>query len=163
MNGKLWPMAWFFWHPLLMIVAYVPLALIAVLIKKIGGYGNTKTHGIIMFIATLFTAASFYVIWSNKNMYNKKHFTSTHSIAGLVGLVFFYVVQSVGFLGLHPDFGFLRTNKNVRFAHKWAGKAAIVLGLVSLVFGFTKMDKSLVNQIIFSAPLLVFTYYALVV
>lgn len=40
---------WFSWHPLAMLVAFVALAGNATLIKKIGGYENTKLHGYMMF------------------------------------------------------------------------------------------------------------------
>ena len=36
---------WFNWHPLSMIVAFILLSSFAALIKKIGGYENTKLHG----------------------------------------------------------------------------------------------------------------------
>ena len=36
---------WFNWHPLSMIAAFILFASFATLIKKIGGYENTKLHG----------------------------------------------------------------------------------------------------------------------
>ena len=36
---------WFNWHPLSMIVSFILLSSFAALIKKIGGYENTKLHG----------------------------------------------------------------------------------------------------------------------
>ena len=162
-NEKLWPVTWFMWHPILMIIAYVPLALNAILIKKVGGYQNTKTHGILMFLSTLLTIGSLYVIYTNKAKYNKPHFTSWHGLVGIIDLGIFYVVQYVGFLGLHPDFGFLRTNKTVRFLHKWAGKAALTIGLFSMIMGFRQLERSLIIQVLFSIPLLFFGYFTLFV
>jgi hypothetical protein len=40
-------------------------------------------------------------------------------MAGFIGLFV------IGLSGLHPDFGVLKTNKTVRKAHKFSGKAVI--------------------------------------
>ena len=157
-----WPLPWFYWHPIAMTTAFVPLALNAILIKRIGGYENTKMHGILMFISALLAAFAFYVIYTNKSMRNKPHFTSTHGQGGLLCLVLYFGIGLVGFLGLHPDFGFLKTNQNIRFAHKWAGKVAVAIGLLSLIFGFGKVQENIFIQALFGLPLCVFGYYCLV-
>jgi hypothetical protein len=36
--------AWFSWHPLFMLLSFITLAGNAALIKKVGGYENTKLH-----------------------------------------------------------------------------------------------------------------------
>ncbi len=45
---------WFTWHPICMLVAFVGMAGNAFLIKKIGGYDNTKLHGYMMIFAVIF-------------------------------------------------------------------------------------------------------------
>ena len=95
-------------------------------------------------------------------MRNKPHFTSTHGQGGLLCLVLYFGIGLVGFLGLHPDFGFLKLNQNVRFAHKWAGKLAVTIGLLSLIFGFGKIQENMFIQALFGLPLCVFGYYCLV-
>ena len=46
---------WFSWHPFMMMVGFVVFAGNAVLLKKIGGYENTKMHGMLMFFCALAT------------------------------------------------------------------------------------------------------------
>ena len=62
---------WYSWHPISMISSFVALAGNAVLIKKIGGYENTKKHGYIMVAATMLAIFGWFVIYSNKNMQGK--------------------------------------------------------------------------------------------
>lgn len=157
---KKWPLIWFSWHPILSTLAFVPFATHAVLLKKVGGYENTKMHGIIMSISTILAGFAFYVIYTNKNQQKKKHFTSTHGQGGLATLILYAALDVVGFLALHPDFGFLKTNQTIRFAHKWAGKAVIVMAWLSCIFGFAKIQPDLLFQCLFTAPLLVFGFYA---
>lgn len=70
--------SWFSWHPLFMILSFVTLAGNAVLIKKVGGYENTKMHGNLMFIAVILAGFAWYVIYTNKNMQHKEHLTTYH-------------------------------------------------------------------------------------
>jgi hypothetical protein len=73
---------WFSWHPLAMIVGMIVLAANAALIKKVGGYENTKIHGYMMSGAVALAAFGFYVIYSNKEMSSKAHFTTLHGKVG---------------------------------------------------------------------------------
>ena len=104
-----------------MILAFIPLTINAILYKKVGGYDNTKIHGILMSLSTLSAGFAFYVIYSNKAMNKRNHFTSLHGQSGGVILVLYLILAVVGFLGLHPDFGLLKTNKTVRAVHKYSG------------------------------------------
>ena len=54
-------------------------------------------------------------------MNKRNHFTSLHGQSGGVILVLYLILAVVGFLGLHPDFGLLKTNKTVRAVHKYSG------------------------------------------
>jgi hypothetical protein len=44
----------FSWHPFFMVISFISLAGNAALIKKIGGYENTKIHGYMMWGAIIF-------------------------------------------------------------------------------------------------------------
>lgn len=46
------------------------------MIKKLGGYTNTKLHGILASLGTMMAAGGFYVIYTQKIMLGKEHFTS---------------------------------------------------------------------------------------
>lgn len=46
---------WFSWHFISMITGFVLLPGLAFVIKKAGGYTNTKNHGYLMALATLMT------------------------------------------------------------------------------------------------------------
>lgn len=152
---------WYSWHPFFMIVGFAPLATVAILYKKVGGYENTKLHGILMTLSTLAASFAFYVIYSNKNTYNKPHFTSTHGQSGLAIMISYWSLAMVGFLGLHPDFGFMRTNKTVRMVHKRFGQVVSVSAWLSCIFQFMKMVPSVFTQILLVAPLAVFGIIAM--
>ena len=66
----------FSWHPVCMVIAFVSLAGNAALIKKKGGYANTKTHGNIMCAAVMLSLAGWFVIHSRKEMLGKPHIQS---------------------------------------------------------------------------------------
>ena len=66
----------FSWHPACMALAFVSLAGNAALIKKKGGYANTKTHGNLMCAAVLLAIGGYYSIYSRKEMLGKPHVTS---------------------------------------------------------------------------------------
>ena len=48
----------------------------AALVKKKGGYTNTKTHGNLMSAAVLLALGGWYVIYSRKEMLGKPHVQS---------------------------------------------------------------------------------------
>ena len=48
------------------------------LAKKIGGYENTKLHGVLLTISTVAAFIGLYVIYSNKDMRKAPHFQTTH-------------------------------------------------------------------------------------
>lgn len=153
MPGKL---IWYSWHPFFMIVGFVPLAILAILYKKVGGYENTKLHGILMTVSTLCAAFAFYVIYSNKNANRKPHFTSLHGQAGLAIMIAYFGLAVVGFVGLNPDWGMVRTNKTIRAIHKRSGQIVSVSAWLTCIFQFTKMVPSLGVQALLVLPLAVF-------
>lgn len=126
---------WFSWHPLAMVVSFIGLALNGALLKKIGGYDNTVNHGKLMNLGVVVGLFGWYVIYSNKELYGKPHLTTPHAKLGVVVMLGYLGLGAVGLLALHPDFGFLKTNKTVRFAHKWAGRAMTLLAWLVCVLG----------------------------
>lgn len=126
---------WFSFHPIAMIISFILLASNAVLLKKIGGYENTKTHGLLFGMAIAVAAFGWYVIYSNKEMSGKMHLTSTHSQLGMVVLAGYLGLGIVGAVGLHPDFGQMKTNQSLRLAHKWSGRLMTALSWYVCVLG----------------------------
>lgn len=151
----------FSYHPLLMTLGFITLAGNAILIKKIGGYENTKLHGIIFFAANVSAGFGWYYIYRNKELNNRPHLTSLHAKLGVAALLSYISLQLVGLLALHPDFGVLKTNKTVRFAHKWFGKAATALAWTAAVLGLFKIQQDINYQIAIVAPLVILGYFVL--
>jgi len=114
----------------------------AAIIKKLGGYSNTKMHGNLS-MAGLFTAlAGLYVIYQNKNNIGKDHFTSNHSIAGLTTLIGCAMIGIAGGTLLHPDFGVAKTNKTLRKMHKLGGRCMVALGWFTCYSGLSQLTSS---------------------
>lgn len=107
---------WFSWHPTAMIFAFIFLAGFSILTKKAGGYKNTKIHGIVMGVATIVGCFGWYVIYSNKETLGKPHLVTLHAKIGVVVLVAYIIIACFSFPLLNPDWGFLRTNKIIRYA-----------------------------------------------
>ena len=126
-------MAWFSHHPAAMLVAFVALSGNAALIKKKGGYDNTKAHGSIMSLAMAIGLLGWYVIYSNKEANGKPHLQSWHSWVGIAALAGWVALAIAGAVALHPDFGIMKTNKNIRLIHKWGGRVANALGWIACV------------------------------
>jgi hypothetical protein len=152
---------WFSWHPAMMILGFVALAANAALIKKIGGYENTKNHGYLMSAACVMAGFGFYVIYSNKEMSNKKHFMTTHGKLGLAVLVGYFMIGLFGAVALHPDWGMLKKNNMYRSAHKWGGRALTAASWFSCVLGFMTLQRELWKQLLFGVPLVVGGFYIL--
>ena len=156
---RLW--RWFDWHPLSMSLGFVGLASLAVLKKRVGGKGPTIQHGNMANAGVLFGIAGWYVIYSNKEMLGKQHLTSLHGKLGATSLVSFIILGLVGALGLHPDFGKVKTNTVVRKVHKYSGKAALLLSWSAAFTGFIKFESSLMVQVPVVAALSALSYFTL--
>ena len=126
---------WFNWHPFLMLLSFVSVSANAALIKKIGGYENTKMHGNLMWVATFLATFAWYVIYSNKEMYGKQHLLSIHGKLGAGVMIGYFGVGIAGGVLLHPDFGIMKTNQTFRFIHKWAGRVLTALAWACCVLG----------------------------
>lgn len=133
---------------------------ISVLYKKVGGADNTRFHGYLMGAATALGAFAGYVIYSNKEMKAKPHLTTYHGKIGAAVLLGFLGLAIVGYFALSPDWGALRTNKQLRFVHKYTGKVLILLSWVAMMLHINSMyAHSVVIQAGFGLPLVVFAYY----
>jgi hypothetical protein len=129
---------------------------ISALTKKMGGYTNTKNHGILAMIGSLLSVAGLYAIYSNKELYERPHFTSTH---GKIGLGLVLSSMGAGFVGavfLHPDFGVDKTNKQIRFAHKIFARVVVACAWATAFQGMTKLTESSTKLFLFGLPLLLF-------
>ncbi len=138
-EGSQWRL--FSWHPFLM-SSGAGCYTAAALIKKLGGYSNTKLHGSISSLGVFLMLGGLYAIYENKNRKGKEHFTSIHSQVGLIAMLSFVVLMIVGAAGLHPDFGAIKTNQNVRFIHKSFGRIANCLVFVVCVTGLNNLTDS---------------------
>lgn len=152
---------WYSWHPISMISSFVAVAGNAVLIKKIGGYENTKKHGYIMVAATALAVFGWFVIYSNKNIQGKKHLTSIHGKCGMLVILGNLALAVLGAVALNPDWGFLKTNKSFRSMHKFSGKAITAAAWLSCAFGFMTIEKDIYRRAAFFVPLLGMAYYVL--
>ena len=154
---------WFNYHPLLMSFAFVVLSGLATLLKKIGGYENTKLHGLLLAIAFWSSAAGLYVIWSNKEAINKPHFMTTHGQLGLFVIIAYFVLMMVGGLLLHPDFGLeaFKRNPNIRRVHKYFGKFTLALSWYCVYTGYATISISSTMNTILAFFLLGLSYFVI--
>jgi protein-S-isoprenylcysteine O-methyltransferase Ste14 len=104
----------FSWHPFLMIVGFIGMMGSSAVIKKLGGYSNTKMHGILSSSGLLLAFVGLYVIYMNKEKMGKDHITTAHALAGIVTLAGAVLPAVAGGVFLHPDFGMDKTNPMYR-------------------------------------------------
>eukprot|EP00560_Eucampia_antarctica_P006599 CAMPEP_0197829424 /NCGR_PEP_ID=MMETSP1437-20131217/5881_1 /TAXON_ID=49252 ORGANISM="Eucampia antarctica, Strain CCMP1452" /NCGR_SAMPLE_ID=MMETSP1437 /ASSEMBLY_ACC=CAM_ASM_001096 /LENGTH=143 /DNA_ID=CAMNT_0043431085 /DNA_START=54 /DNA_END=485 /DNA_ORIENTATION=+ len=130
--------------------------------KKLGGYSNTKMHGIIASLGVMFSIGGLYIIYSNKEMNGKAHLTSNHSLAGIVTVTGCIMAMIPGAFVLHPDFGIDRSNKNIRFAHKWFSRSVIALGWITCFMGLQQLTNDTVTLAMYGLPLLLLAPFTLV-
>lgn len=130
---------WFSWHPLAMTVSFIVLAANAALIKRIGGYNNTKLHGYLMITATVLSLFGWYVIYTNKEMNKKQHLTTYHAQLGIVVILGYVGLGFAGAVALDPQWGILKTNKTFRTLHKFAGRFLTATAWLVCVLGKNKM------------------------
>ena len=152
---------WFALHPTSMTFSYAGLTYVGILYKQLGGYKNTIMHGYMMTAGCLLAAFGIYVIYTNKIILNKVHFTTTHGFYGIVAFIGYISIEIVGGLLLHPNFGLMKTNKLIKTAHRYFGHLIQSLCWYSIVNGFAKLETNNNTRAIFLAPLflLVITSY----
>ena len=152
---------WYSYHPSSMVAAFLAMSGNAILIKKMGGYENTKMHGYLMTLASLLAGAGFYVIYTNKIMQGKNHFMTTHGKIGL-GLLLGYLSMGLfGFIGLNPDWGYFKTDKRIRLIHKMSGRVLTFIAWYNCFTGFSTTEKNQYLQASFGISLLIFSFFVL--
>mmetsp|Transcript_16076 Transcript_16076/g.26245 ORF Transcript_16076/g.26245 Transcript_16076/m.26245 type:complete len:193 (+) Transcript_16076:138-716(+) len=152
--------SWFSWHPLCMMLALFPCVINAVMVKKIGGLENTRVHGTLMTLASGLMLFGFYVIHSNKELMGKEHYTTYHGKLGVFLVICFFSGGIVGFATLSPDYGKMKTDKNVRLFHKYWNRLLILLGWLACVSGFTTVYPDPLQGALFLVPIIFFSYYS---
>lgn len=113
-----------------------------------------------MMAATVLGGFAAYVIYSNKEMNNKPHLLTYHGKIGAFVILGFIGLAFAGYFALSPDWGVLRTNKQLRFVHKYSGKLLILLSWIGMMLHVSSMyANSMPIQAAFGLPLVVFSYY----
>ncbi|CAJ1950684.1 unnamed protein product [Cylindrotheca closterium] len=153
--------SFFSWHPFLMICGFMGAMGIAAATKKKGGYTNTKYHGYLSSAGFVLACAGMYIIYRNKDLHERPHFTSTHAWMGIATMVCAFLPAVFGVVFLHPDFGMDKTNKTYRFAHKWCSRTAIVGAYVTGYWGLAKMTQDPLVLATYALPLMVLTPFTL--
>lgn len=143
----------FSWHPFLMVFGFIGMMGSAAIIKKKGGYSNTKTHGIISSLGLLTSFAGLYVIYENKERMGKEHITTTHALCGIITISLAVMPALAGAIFLHPDFGIDKTNQLYRKVHKWFARIVIASAWTTCVFGLMQLTSDLKILSIFAVPL----------
>eukprot|EP01083_Nonionella_stella_P133025 404465_1 len=143
----------FSYHPFLMVFGFVGMMGSSALTKKLGGYANTKLHGILASSGLVMAFAGLYVIYRNKEAMGKEHLTTTHSIAGIITMTGASMAALAGALFLHPDFGLDKTNQSIRFGHKWFGRSMIASAFVTCFLGLSQMTSNKLILAFFAIPL----------
>lgn len=152
----------FSYHPLLMTAGFVGMMGNAAIIKKLGGYSNTKLHGNLAMGGLFLALGGFYVIYKNKENSGKDHFTSNHSIAGLTTLIGSTTVGLAGSILLNPDFGIAKTNKLFRSVHKFGARLIIALGWFTCYSGLSQLTSNYAVIGLYMLPLILATPFTLV-
>jgi hypothetical protein len=134
----------------------------AILFKKVGGYQNTKLHGYLYSASMAIAIFGWYVIYTNKEMKGKPHITTLHAKLGIAALIGYTALAVVGGVFLHPDWGVLRLNQTIRYAHKMGGRLFTLVAWTAVVVMVVPMHKgNPIMQALFAVPLAIFGYQAL--
>ena len=145
----------FSWHPFLMTLGMTGSMGIAAVTKKLGGYTNTKIHGMLASFGFMLSLGGLYAIFQNKNLYEKPHFTSTHGKIGLAVMVSMVGPLLAGGVFLHPDFGIDKTNKLYRKVHKMFSRVLMGIAWANSIYGLYGLRSSHPLEIIlYGVPLL---------
>jgi hypothetical protein len=130
--------------------------------KKLGGYQNTKFHGILASFGFMIALGGFYAIYSNKNLYERPHFTTLHGKAGLALLVLTAPPMLAGGIFLHPDWGIDKTNQDIRKIHKLFSRLIMGSAWGIAMYGMYQMTKDPFELLLFGLPLLILAPFTLV-
>jgi hypothetical protein len=103
-----------------------------------------------------------YVIFTNKSNNGSGHFKSNHGKAGLALIICSIGAGMAGGIFLHPDFGFDKTNKQIRFVHKTFARVVIGCAWMVAVSGMYTLTTDIIPLAIVAVPLLVFAPFTLI-
>jgi Eukaryotic cytochrome b561 len=152
----------FSYHPFFMTIGFVGCMGIGAVTKKLGGYTNTKLHGIFASVGFFCSVGGFYAIYKNKNLWERPHFTSIHGKMGLALLLATIPAMLAGGVFLHPDWGIDKTNKTYRKIHKQFSRSIIAAAWLTAIYGFYCMKVSMFELLIYAGPLLLLAPFVLV-
>lgn len=131
------------------------------MVKKISGYDNTKSHGILQALATICAAIGWYIIHTNKNLMKKQHLLTLHGKLGAAVCIGYILLSIIGGIALHPDFGIMRTNKTIRLAHRYFARVTTAAAWVSCFLGYQKLQDDTMYQLALGLPLLIIGVFVL--
>jgi hypothetical protein len=157
-GGRSW--SFFSWHPLLMMLS-LPLAFNAALLKKTGGLVATRWHGYMLTASTMLMLAGGYVAYTHKDAIGKAHYTSTHSWLGAAALGGYCMSVLAATITISPDYGLLKSNQQIRLAHKLGGKLNIAVACAATFTGVQKFVPDPTAQAAFGGLLALFAIAAL--
>lgn len=102
----------------------------------------------------LLSLGGVFCIYLNKERNGYGHLQTSHSLLGASVLASCISLGMAGGVFLHPDFGFDKTNKTIRFAHKTASRLTLMLAWFTAFTGLYQMiPDSTVQLAIFTLPL----------
>mmetsp|Transcript_30161 Transcript_30161/g.72398 ORF Transcript_30161/g.72398 Transcript_30161/m.72398 type:complete len:146 (-) Transcript_30161:240-677(-) len=145
-----------------MICGFMGAMGIAAVTKKRGGYTNTKNHGTLSSVGLIMACIGMYIIYRNKDIHGRPHFTSNHAWMGIATMVCAFMPAMFGVVFLHPDFGQDKMNKSYRFAHKWCSRTAIIGAYVTGFLGLTKMTQDPLVLASYALPLMILAPFTLI-
>lgn len=145
-----------------MVVGLVGLSGISAITKKMGGYHNTKLHGILAWLGIFSALGGLFSVYQYKSQVGSDHFTSTHSIAGLIVIISCIGLGVVGGAVLHPDFGVDKTNKTIRWVHKMSARVILMMAWVAAFSGLSQLTTDTTTLLAFAVPLLLLVPFSLV-
>jgi cytochrome b-561 domain-containing protein 2 len=107
-----------------------------IIASKLSRQGRVRLHWILQAAAAASIFTGFLVIVINKNIHNKSHFKSWHSILGLVFLVSVGITSCGGVITLYSFRlkQYLKPAK-MKLIHNLAGVLTFTIGVVTEIFG----------------------------
>jgi len=171
-NGPL-----FLWHPFLMTLSFAVclpgglsflqpcLAALPFLGFRIGYVGKVRFHWIAMTLASVLGSCGVAVIYYNKILNNKPHFTSWHGFFGILTIVIFAAQALGGIFVLYPAAAMGVISRNfVKKFHFLGGSTIALMGYFSFLLGL--YSNWFVGKVsgwlwyIFVAPLIYWSFTA---
>lgn len=135
---------------------------IASVTKKMGGYTNTKIHGMLASGGYFIALGGLYAIYRNKELLGRPHFTSLHGKGGLALLVLTVPAMMVGGIFLHPDWGIDKTNQDYRKAHKLFARVLMGCSWGTAMYGMYSMTKDPFELLVYGGPIAILAPFTLV-